>query len=354
MPGEGQEQAPLGWAKTLLQRANNGGFSEEDLRSKSFIELIDQKYKEKEDEKQNKNTFYDLPDLQKAKTAKAAYYEDRTASTWRERLSYMWRPDEYGNLSPELQFVYETSFGSFLVAALFGSYTESAKIYRIFLEQNKYTMFQHPREAQRALQDRVVLAMLQGGWRAGWRLGLLTLIFTSTCQSLTVVRNYINPLDYALGGVAAGAIYRFNMGPKGMVGAGLAGGIYGLGAGVLVAGIQLVSGETVAERWSHEFRAMEDKKRAKEAALQKKETGMIGDKKEIMRTEAKVVVLPEEQTPYVRDSEDWTRIVTIKVTKLFEKIGILRSSNRDYSIESEDLSEKGFKTESETRESNVS
>ena len=142
MPGEGQEQAPLGWAKTLLQRANNGGFSEEDLRSKSFIELIDQKYKEKEDEKQNKNTFYDLPDLQKAKTAKAAYYEDRTASTWRERLSYMWRPDEYGNLSPELQFVYETSFGSFLVAALFGSYTESAKIYRIFLEQNKYTMFQ--------------------------------------------------------------------------------------------------------------------------------------------------------------------------------------------------------------------
>ena len=48
---------------------------------------------------------------------------------------------------------------------------------------------QHPREAQRALQDRVVLAMLQGGWRAGWRLGLLTLIFTSTCQSLTVVRS---------------------------------------------------------------------------------------------------------------------------------------------------------------------
>ena len=178
-------------------------------------------------------------------------------------------------------------------------------------------------------------------------------------QSLTVInvnfsRNYINPLDYALGGVAAGAIYRFNMGPKGMVGAGLAGGIYGLGAGVLVAGIQLVSGETVAERWSHEFRAMEDKKRAKEAAMQKKETGMIGDKKEIMRTEAKVVVLPEEQTPYVRDSEDWTRIVTIKVTKLFEKIGILRSSNRDYSIESEDLSGKGLKTESETRESNFS
>ena len=147
MPGEGagqakEEQAPLGWAKTLLQRTNNGGFSEEDLRSKSFIELIDQKYKEKEDEKQNKNSNYDLPDLQKAKAAKAAYYEDRTSSTWRERLRYMWRPDEYGNLSPELQFVWETSFGSFLVAALFGSYTESAKIYRIFLEQNKYTMFQ--------------------------------------------------------------------------------------------------------------------------------------------------------------------------------------------------------------------
>ena len=48
-----------------------------------------------------------------------------------------------------------------LLGLCYGSYGESAKVYRIFLEQNKYTMFQHPREAQRALQDRIVLAMIQ-------------------------------------------------------------------------------------------------------------------------------------------------------------------------------------------------
>ena len=78
-------------------------------------------------------------------------------------------------------------------------------------------MFQHPREAQRAPQDRVVLlAMMQGGWKMGWRFGLVTGVFLSVTQSLSVIRNSINPLDYAAGGLAMGAVYRFNMGPRGI------------------------------------------------------------------------------------------------------------------------------------------
>ena len=97
-------------------------------------------------------------------------------------------------------------------------------------------MFQHPREAQRALQDRVVLAMMQGGWKMGWRFGLVTGVFLSVAQSLTVIRISINTLDYAAGGLAMGAVYKFNMGPRGMAGA-----IYGLGSGLIVSWIQLVS-----------------------------------------------------------------------------------------------------------------
>merc|ERR1719323_1028019 len=138
-------------------------------------------------------------------------------------LEYMWSPDEYGYLSPELEMVWQGTVLSFLAAGCYGAWQESAKIYRIFIEQNKYTMFQHPREAQRALQDRVVLAMIQGGWRMGWRFSLVSATFLSVTQSLTVIRNSINPLDYAAGGMAMGAVYRFNMGPRGMVGAGMAG-----------------------------------------------------------------------------------------------------------------------------------
>merc|ERR550532_2401834 len=141
--------------------------------------------------------------------------------------------------SPELEFVKQGTQLGVLLGLCYGSYSESAKVYRIFLEQNKYTMFQHPREAQRALQDRVVLAMMQGGWKFGWRFSLVSATFLSVTQSLTVIRNSINPLDYAAGGLAMGVVYRFNMGPRGMVGAGMAGGIYGLGTGLIVSWIQL-------------------------------------------------------------------------------------------------------------------
>ena len=132
-------------------------------------------------------------------------------------------------------------------------------------------MFQHPREAQRALQDRVVLlAMMQGGWKMGWRFGLVTGVFLSVTQSLSVIRNSINPLDYAADGLAMGAVYRFNMEPRGMVGAGMAGAIYGLGSGLIASWIQLVSGESVEDRWNREFITIGQKKRAKEAAAAKK------------------------------------------------------------------------------------
>ena len=72
----------------------------------------------------------------------------------------------------------------------------------------------------------------------GWRFGLVTGVFLSVTKSLSVIRNSINPLDYAAGGLAMGAVYRFNMGPRGMVGAGMAGAIYGLRGRPLTEGCQ--------------------------------------------------------------------------------------------------------------------
>merc|ERR1719228_2620789 len=118
----------------------------------------------------------------------------------------MWSFDEYGVPGPELYFVKQATELSLFGGLCYGAFQESAKVQRIFLEQNKYTMFQHPREAQRAMQDRVTLAMVQGGWRAGWRMGLLGFTFSAVAQSLTAIRNYVNPLDYAVAGGVMGAV----------------------------------------------------------------------------------------------------------------------------------------------------
>ena len=274
-----------------------------------------------------KPSTYDIPGLEQKKEEKSSYYSDRSNSSWQERLSYMWQTDEYGHYSPELQFVKEGTLLSFLAGAAFGAWQESAKIHRIFLEQNKYTMFQHPREAQRALQDRIVLAMLQGGWRAGWRMGVLTFTMTSVCQSLTVIRNYINPIDYGIGGAAMGAVYRFNMGPRGMIGAGFGGGILGLGAGVVVWSAQALTGESVAERWQREFENMEEQKRLKEEILANKEIRKDLIEEAEMRKQR--IIQPEEETPYTLAKEDQTRSFIMKISEWLQYLGVTGRSGAD-------------------------
>ena len=277
-------------------------------------------------EASSKPSTYDIPGLTREKEKKRSYYENRGSSSWRERLRYMWSPDEYGNYSPELLFVKEGTLLSFLIAAGWGAWQESNKIYRIFLEQNKYTMFQHPREAQRALQDRIVLAMIQGGWRAGWRMGVLTFTMTSVCQSLTVVRNYINPLDFSAGGAAMGAVYRFHMGPRGMLGAGLGGAFLGLGAGVMVWSAQALSGETVAERWNREFISLEERKRIKEEMIANKDKRKDNIEE---REKTQKIIEPEEDTPYTLEKEDNVRNIVMKISEWLDRLGITRRSGAD-------------------------
>lgn len=316
----------------MNQNTNNPLPGDKDDVSKSSINLTDfaskiDKWIFETSEESSKPSTYDIPGLEQKKEEKTSYYSDRSKSSWQERLRYMWQPDEYGHHSPELQFVREGTLLSFLAGAAFGAWQESAKIHRIFLEQNKYTMFQHPREAQRALQDRIVLAMFQGGWRAGWRMGVLTFTMTSVCQSLTVIRNSINPVDYGIGGAAMGAVYRFNMGPRGMIGAGIGGGIIGLGAGIAVWTAQIISGESVAERWNREFENMQEKKRVKEEILANKEARKDLIEEEKMKQQR--IIEPEEDTPYTLGQEDRLRAVIMKISEWLQYFGLTGRSGAD-------------------------
>ena len=226
------------------------------------------------------------------------YYKgDREGYNWRTRLKMMWRVDEWGFLSPELENVKWTTEIGFFSGAAYGAFHESAKVQRIFLEQNKYTMFQHPREAQRAMQDRVALAMIQGGWRAGWRMGLLGFTFSAVAQSLTAIRNYVNPLDYAVAGGVMGAVYKVGMGPKGMIGAGVGGAILGLQGGVLVWGLQKLTGITVAERWYIDYlKQQEQNKEEASKKVEKDGRTQVVLKEAEMTTQEKLEMAAEEST----------------------------------------------------------
>jgi len=294
-----------------------------------------------------KSSDHDIPAILAREEEVATFYSDRSGATWRERLDIMWSLDEFGMPHPELAFVKQATELSLFCGVCYGAYHESAKVQRIFHEQNKYTMFQHPREAQRALQERIVLAMIQGGWRSGWRMGLLTFTFTSVSQSLVVIRNYINPLDFAVGGAAMGAVYKFNMGPKGMFGAGIAGSLLGLQAGILFWGIQKFSGETVAEKWSREFDVIQEKNQ------QEKEKEKEDYRNEIIRNEEgkhdsefnSGVITKEEDWYRNKEEDDWVRKITIKVSGWMEDIGLLNRHSEDSFRISDDVKEPVINTE---------
>ena len=90
------------------------------------------------------------------------------------------------------------------------------------MRDNKHEMFASPYEAQAAAQDRVFLATVRGGVRLGWRMALLTAVYLGVGQTLTVVRNRVNPLDYGVSGAVMGAAWKApSLGPKGAVAGGL-------------------------------------------------------------------------------------------------------------------------------------
>lgn len=169
-------------------------------------------------------------------------------------LFQMWRRDEYNMLSPELDYCFNASMFATLTGALIGAYKVSRDEFTRFMAVNKHEMFKHPREAQKSLQDRVVIGMFKGAYRFGWRICLLTSAFTCISTSLTVVRNCVNPLDHAVSGAAIGGMYRLWGGPRGIIVGGLLGGSLGLTSGCATWALQYLTGETVEQRWLREYR----------------------------------------------------------------------------------------------------
>jgi hypothetical protein len=52
----------------------------------------------------------------------------------------MWRLDEDSHPSPELTLVKDTTMASFVAGSIWGAYTHSQRIMKIFLEKNKHSV----------------------------------------------------------------------------------------------------------------------------------------------------------------------------------------------------------------------
>jgi len=199
---------------------------------------------------------FDNPDgkIDVGKLAEAYSYREKLTKA--ERLKLMWKPDGFegvSSCSPELAEVTSVATGSMGVGFIYGSVTCGSAAIIAFKEQNKQTMFLHPREAQKLVTQQALFHMTRGGTIFALRYGLFSFTYMATAQSLGVAYNRVNPGDHMIAGCLTGALYRLPSGWRPAVASGVLGSAMGLVVGVGFWIAHIIRGDDVGARWVDRF-----------------------------------------------------------------------------------------------------
>lgn len=205
------------------------------------------------------HTDYDVIP-QSSKTAAAFANRQPDLETGKDRLYAMYSADEFGTISPELNFVYQSSFLSFLAGAVYGGFIQSRGAYMNFMENNQATAFQSHLDAKKKLQDQVTVNFAKGAVKWGWRLSLFTTSFVGIVTTISVYRGKSSIYEYLAAGALTGSMYKINTGLRGMT----VGGLLGIGLGGVAGACQLLvlksTGKTMEEvrYWQYNWKRERD------------------------------------------------------------------------------------------------
>ncbi|XP_071443639.1 complex I assembly factor TIMMDC1, mitochondrial [Hetaerina americana] len=164
-----------------------------------------------------------------------------------ERVRAIFELDEFDNLSMELTTVLQGSTLGAFIGACYGGWNRSQVAYLDFVTKNQASQFRSHFDAKKKLQDQVTIGMAKGGFRWGWRLGYFTGTYLLVSNVVSAYRGEVGILEYVIGGVVTGGLYKCNMGLRGIaVGSGL-GGVLGGIAGLCTYSLIKVTGYSMEE-----------------------------------------------------------------------------------------------------------
>ncbi|XP_073820215.1 RPII140-upstream gene protein [Musca autumnalis] len=194
------------------------------------------------------------------KTYKSFVQRPPTNETGWERVKEVFQVDEFGSISPELNSIYQAGFLGFLVGAIYGGIIQSRTAYIDFMENNQATAFQSHLDAKRKLQDKFTMSFAKGGLKWGWRVALFTTSYYGMVTLVSVYREKSSIYEYLAAGSISGAMYKLNMGLRGMAAGGIIGGFLGGVAGGASLLIMSLSGTTMQEvrYWQYKWRTDRD------------------------------------------------------------------------------------------------
>lgn len=171
----------------------------------------------------------------------------RPSKGWERVKFVLFRDDEYGDSSPEVENIRFVTFTCGFAGAFYGGYKSSQKAYLEFVRTNQATAFDSHMEAKRRLQDRVGVSFLRGAGQLGWRTTLFGFMFATVTNVVALYRNKEGILEYTLGGLAAGMCYRLHVGLRGVIVGGILGGTLGTIGGVTANLLCYATGYTLTD-----------------------------------------------------------------------------------------------------------
>ncbi|XP_069703295.1 RPII140-upstream gene protein isoform X2 [Periplaneta americana] len=204
--------------------------------------------------------FIDNPDKTDS-PSQALYESNKQNETGRDRLYMMYSLDEFGNISPELNSACQAAFLGTFIGACYGGVLNSKIAYTDFMERNEATIFKNHLDAKKKLQDQVTIGFGKGAFRWGWRLGLFSGMYVLFTTSIAVYRGHSSIVEYVAAGGLTGALYKCNMGLRGMAVGGGLGSVLGGIAGIASLSILKLSGLSMEEVrfWQHQWKQERDK-----------------------------------------------------------------------------------------------
>lgn len=197
---------------------------------------------------------------------------------------------DFGCISPEASWVCVSTFVGLVFGGLHGGIRHAFIQRYQHLERNEATLYDSQRVALRTLMDKIHLGFIRGFFAHGFRVGFMifTIVYvpswrcpcfraafafsfirvwmefyrkvspffgiSGTSTVLSSYRNKASVLDYTAGGVLAGSIYKFSLGPKGMVAGGFFGGFLATICGVMWVAMLKLSGIPLSEYYGQTHR----------------------------------------------------------------------------------------------------
>ncbi|XP_054731153.1 RPII140-upstream gene protein [Anastrepha obliqua] len=173
-----------------------------------------------------------------------------------ERLKDLFKVDEFGSISSDLNSIYQAGFVGFMFGAIYGGVIQSRTAYMNFMESNQATAFKSHLDAKRKLQDEVTMSFARGGFKWGWRIGLFTTSYFGIITCVSVYRGKSSIFEYIAAGLITGSVYKMNLGLRGMVAGGVVGGVLGTVAGAASLALLYASGTSMEEirYWQYKWR----------------------------------------------------------------------------------------------------